>query len=41
MIRTQPLPLAGNTSPLLDMNGVPFEDIAPTGGRYGSVDIRA
>ena len=31
------LPLAGNTSPLLNMSGASFEDIASTGGRYGSV----
>ena len=33
------LSLDGNTSPLSSMNGVSFEDVVPTIGRYGSVDI--
>jgi hypothetical protein len=34
-------PPAGSSSPLSNMNGASFKDVAPTGGRYGYVDIRA
>ena len=34
--RGNPLP-AGNSSPLLTLNGISFGVVAPTSGRYGSV----